>query len=192
MLNESAIIRIVAPLLCLLLTSCTCGQEFTQSWSFPAKPSYGDVVISANDKSPEAYDQELRKILHVTNLEDAYIGCTTKKNDADGEVSCSEKLDYYPGMTVRYTFVRELNPKSCRFMSALDKVHRDNTQSSLTATIKTYDEKQMRVMATCPAPSGPLCTQTAPVCTLNLRCTKPTSYPACAKSCVTLMNDYHK
>ena len=174
MLKESAITHLVAAMLCLLLTSCTCGREFTQSWSFPANPTFGDAVIEGANNSPVGFDTELRKILHVTNLEDAYIGCTNGKTAGSAINVCSAQLNYIPTDPVVYTFVRELNPKSCRFMRALDAAQKKQFQSTLKATIRLYDDsiRTKDCSGTCPTP--------CPYCTLAGRCTKPKPiYPSC-------------
>ena len=175
MRKDSAITRLVPAMLCLILTSCTCGREFTQSWSFPAKPTYGDALIKGETNSPVSFDTELRKILHVTNLEDAYIGCTNG-TIASGAINvCSTQLNYIPTKPVVYTFVRELNPRSCRFMRALDAAQKTlPVESNLTATISIYDDqkKSLDCSGTCPTP--------CPYCTLAGRCTKPKPiYPSC-------------
>jgi hypothetical protein len=156
--------------------SCTCGS-FTRPLSFPATPTYVNATI--NEDPTEApvsqtlaveYHNQLKAIVGVANLEDAFIGCENGSNNV-----CSNTLNYDASHPVVYTFVGELNPRYCRFMRAWDAARNlhptDSTFPHFAITISPYSSG-----ANCGGSSSASCIS-CPYCVSTKRCTD--TYPTC-------------
>ena len=160
------------------LVGCACGRM--TATSIPADPTYRtatlpfakpneDGITPDISASVVAFDTELRKLLGVTNLEDAFVGCVNGVDLTGKDRVCSQQLNYDKEQDVVYTYVTEANPKSCRFMRAWDEAQKSKPSKDMPIVIAVE-------------PTDPDCETgctAAKYCVSTGRCTK--NYPYCVK-----------